>query len=138
MNNIKTIDKIAWVYLENKHILCVRSKDKQLFYIPGGKRESGEQDQQTLIREVEEELNVHLSPETIEHAGTFEAPADGKAEGIIVRLTCYTADYQGELLPQSEIEELAWLSYDDLERVSAASKLVFEQLHEQELLDLAC
>lgn len=134
MNNIKTIDKIAWVYLENQHILCVRSKDKELFYIPGGKRESGEQDQQTLIREIEEELNVHLSPETIVHAGTFEAPADGKADGIVVRLTCYTADYQGELLPQSEIEELAWLSYHDLERVSAASKLVFEQLHEQELL----
>ncbi|WP_411350162.1 NUDIX hydrolase [Paenibacillus sp. WLX2291] len=130
----QTIDKIAWIYLNEQKILCVRSKDKELFYIPGGKRESGEQDQQTLIREVEEELNVQLSQETIEHAGTFEAAADGKAEGITVRLTCYTADYQGELSPQSEIEELAWLSYTDLERVSAVSKIVLEQLHKQELI----
>ncbi|WP_411342396.1 NUDIX hydrolase [Paenibacillus sp. WLX1005] len=130
----QTIDKIAWIYLNEQKILCVRSKDKELFYIPGGKRESGEQDQQTLIREVEEELNVQLSQETIEHAGTFEAAADGKAEGITVRLTCYTADYQGELSPQSEIQELAWLSYADLERVSAVSKIVLEQLHKQELI----
>ncbi|GGJ06221.1 NUDIX hydrolase [Paenibacillus hunanensis] len=129
------IDKIAWIYLSERKLLCVRSKGKELYYIPGGKRDPGEEDQQTLIREVQEELGVTLQQETIMHVGTFEAEADSKATGTIVRLTCYTADYEGTLQPDSEIEEMAWLSYDDQEQVSVASQLVFEQLKQQELLD---
>ncbi|WPP39357.1 NUDIX domain-containing protein [Paenibacillus hunanensis] len=129
------IDKIAWIYLSERKLLCVRSKGKELYYIPGGKRDPGEEDQQTLIREVQEELGVTLQQETIMHVGTFEAEADSKATGTIVRLTCYTADYEGTLQPDSEIEEMAWLSYDDQEQVSIASRLVFEQLKQQELLD---
>lgn len=129
------IDKIAWIYLSERKLLCVRSKGKELYYIPGGKRDPGEEDQQTLIREVQEELGVTLQQETIMHVGTFEAEADRKAAGTIVRLTCYTADYEGTLQPDSEIEEMAWLSYDDQEQVSIASRLVFEQLKQQGLLD---
>ncbi|MFD1887873.1 NUDIX hydrolase [Paenibacillus wenxiniae] len=129
------IDKIAWISLNERKLLCVRSKGKELYYIPGGKRDPGEEDQQTLIREVQEELGVTLEQETIMHVGTFEAEADSKATGTIVRLTCYTADYEGTLQPDSEIEEMAWLSYDDQDRVSVASRLVFEQLKQQELLD---
>ncbi len=129
------IDKIAWIYLSERKLLCVRSKGKELYYIPGGKRDPGEEDQQTLIREVQEELGVTLQQETIMHVGTFEAEADSKAAGTIVRLTCYTADYEGTLQPDSEIEEMAWLGYDDQEQVSIASRLVFEQLKQQELLD---
>lgn len=129
------IDKIAWIYLSERKLLCVRSKGKELYYIPGGKRDPGEEDQQTLIREVQEELGVTLQQETIMHVGTFEAEADSKATGTIVRLTCYTADYEGTLQPDSEIEEMAWLSYDDQAQVSIASRLVFEQLKQQELLD---
>jgi 8-oxo-dGTP diphosphatase len=129
------IDKIAWIYLSERKLLCVRSKGKELYYIPGGKRDPGEQDQQTLIREVQEELGVTLKQETIVHAGTFEAQADSKAAGTTVRLTCYMADYEGELQPDSEIEEMAWLGYGDQDRVSIATRLVFEQLKQQELLD---
>ncbi len=130
-----TIDKIAWIYLNERKLLCVRSKGKELYYIPGGKRDPGEEDQQTLIREVQEELGVSLNEETIMHVGTFEAEADSKAAGTLVRLTCYTADYTGTLQPDSEIEEMAWLSSSDMDRLSVASRLVVEQLNKQELLD---
>ncbi|MBT9316862.1 NUDIX domain-containing protein [Leptothoe spongobia] len=45
-------------------LLCVRSYGKELFYIPGGQRESGENDIETLKREVLEELSVDLSQAT--------------------------------------------------------------------------
>ena len=130
-----TIDKIAWIYLNERKLLCVRSKGKELYYIPGGKRDPGEEDQQTLVREVQEELGVTLNEETIMHIGTFEAKADSKAAGTLVRLTCYTADYAGTLQPDSEIEEMAWLSSADMDRLSVASRLVVEQLKNQELID---
>ncbi|NGZ74734.1 NUDIX hydrolase [Saccharibacillus alkalitolerans] len=124
-----TIDKIAWIRVERGRVLSARSKGKEIYYFPGGKREPGESDVETLAREIEEELSVRIKPETAKLFGVFEAPADGKADGITVRMTCYCADYEGELTPAAEIEELAWLENGDRGRISAASRLVFDAIY---------
>ena len=61
------IDKIALIKIENGQILSTRSKGKNKYYIPGGKRENNETDEQTLIREIQEELSVDIIPESIEY-----------------------------------------------------------------------
>lgn len=38
------IDKIAFICIYNRHILSTQSKGKDVFYIPGGKREPGQTD----------------------------------------------------------------------------------------------
>lgn len=124
-----TIDKIAWLRLEGGRILSTRSRGKGVYYIPGGKREPGESDVQTLVREISEELTVAIAPDSAEHAGTFEAQADGHSPGSTVRMTCYTADYTGTLSPSSEVEEVVWLTYADRERVSPVDQLIFDHLH---------
>ncbi|NQX67613.1 NUDIX domain-containing protein [Paenibacillus alba] len=124
------IDKIAWIHVVDGQILCARSHGKELYYIPGGKRDPGETDHETLIREIEEELSVQIKPETIAYVGTFEAQADGKSEGTFVKMTCYTADFAGELRPASEIAELVWLTAEETDRVSAVCQLIFDQLRE--------
>ncbi|WP_207890659.1 NUDIX hydrolase [Vibrio sinensis] len=128
------IDKLAWLHIENKKVLCVRSYGKTLFYVPGGKRDVGESDSEALIREIQEELSVELELQSLSLYGVFEAPADGKASGITVKATCYIGDYRGELKPASEIEELAWLGYSDIEQCSAVVKDLFEHLHQQGLI----
>ena len=45
----KVIDKLAWIFIEDGKLLMVRSKGKELFYLPGGKREAGESDEQALV-----------------------------------------------------------------------------------------
>ena len=50
------IDKIAWIRLADGKILSTRSRGKDVYYLPGGKREAGETDVQTLVREIREEL----------------------------------------------------------------------------------
>ncbi|WP_231576219.1 NUDIX hydrolase [Hymenobacter sp. DG25B] len=97
------IDKIAWLHLHEGRLLSTRSRGKDRYYIPGGKREAGETDEQTLLREIREELTVHLYPPSIRYQGTFEAPAHGHPSGIRVQMTCYSADYSGELQPAAEI-----------------------------------
>ncbi|WP_405176573.1 NUDIX domain-containing protein [Paenibacillus sp. FSL H8-0261] len=128
------IDKIAWIHIENGQVLCARSKGKDMYYLPGGKREPGETDEETLVREIEEEISVQIKKETVSYFGTFEAEAHGKAEGVTVKMTCYIADYEGTLTPASEIEELSWLSYKDRDRVSVVSQIIFDQLYEKNLL----
>ncbi|MER2996293.1 NUDIX hydrolase [Pontibacter populi] len=128
---MQVIDKLAWIEIQDKQILSTRSFGKDAFYIPGGKREPGETDAQTLIREIKEELSVDLQPETINYLGTFEAQAHGHAEGILVKMQCYTAKYTGTITATSEIEEVDWLSHADKPRVSAVDKIIFDWLKEQ-------
>jgi len=128
------IDKLAWILLREGRILGTRSKGKDTWYIPGGKREAGESDHQALTREVHEELSVHLVPSTIQPFGTFTAQAHGKDPGVMVQMTCYTADYEGELVAASEIAEIRWLGLADRGMVSAVDKLIFDDLRTKRLL----
>ena len=133
---MNVIDKLAWIHIKDKKILSTRSKNKDAWYIPGGKREVGESDQEALIREVKEELTVDLSTNTIKYLGTFKAQAHGKPEGVFVQMTCYTADYKGTLVPSSEIEEMAWLTSDtDPILLSPVDIIIFSFLKEHKLID---
>lgn len=131
---MKQIDKIAWIYTKDNRILSTLSKGKDTYYIPGGKREEKETDEQTLLREIKEELSIDLKQETIQYYGTFEAQAHGKQEGIIVKMTCYTAEYVGELKPASEIEQMQWLSYEEKTKSSLVDQLIFEDLRKKGIL----
>jgi 8-oxo-dGTP diphosphatase len=129
------IDKIAWLHLRAGEVLSTRSRGKDRYYFPGGKREAGETDQQTLLREIKEELTVALDPASLEYAGTFEAPAHGHPAGVLVRMTCYYARYTGQLQPASEIEDVVWLRFRHRAQVSAVDQLIFDWLKAQGLLE---
>ncbi|WP_439881476.1 NUDIX hydrolase [Pontibacter sp. MBLB2868] len=129
------IDKVAWIEIQYKRILSTRSYGKDAYYIPGGKREPGETDQETLIREIKEELDVQLIPETLQFTGAFRAQAHGHAAGIEVQMLCYTGRYAGTIMASSEIEEVVWLSYHDRDKVSPVDMLIFDQLKQQGLID---
>jgi len=131
---MKTIDKLAWIEIRDQQILTTRSAGKDKYYIPGGKREAGETDVQALTREIQEELSVTLTPETINFLGVFEAQAHGHPEGTTVRMTCYTADYTGTLAPAAEIEEMRWLTNADRDKISFVDILIFNHLEQQNLL----
>jgi len=129
------IDKLALIELKDRKVLETKSKGKDTWYIPGGKREVGESDEQALIREVKEELSVDIDPSTIVHYGTFEAQAHGKPEGTVVRMTCYQAKYSGELSPSAEIEKMDWFDYSKKELTSPVDHLIFDDLKSKNLID---
>jgi 8-oxo-dGTP diphosphatase len=130
------IDKLALSYIKDKKILSTRSKGKDAWYIPGGKREGNESDHEALIREINEELSVDLLCETIKYLGTFKAQAHGKPEGVFVQMTCYTAGYEGELKPAAEIEEMEWFnSKVDPKLLAPVDVIIFKYLKDKNLID---
>lgn len=129
------IDKLAFIELKGRKVLETKSKGKDTWYIPGGKRERQESDEQALIREIKEELSVDIDPTGIVHYGTFEAQAHGKAEGTIVRMTCYLAKYAGELKPNAEVEMMDWFDYSKRDLVSPVDQLIFDDLKAKDLID---
>ena len=130
------VDKIAFIHIVDGKILSTRTKGRNKFYIPGGKREAHETDEETLVREIKEELAVHIIRETISYLGTFKAQSDGATEGVIVKMTCYTAEYNGNLKASSEIEELRWLDTSDLDIISEVDKKIFAFLKTEGLLTI--
>jgi len=131
---MKIIDKLAWIELKDKHILTTRSKGKDKYYIPGGKREAGETDIVALCREIKEELSVDLKTETVKFVGVFQAQAHGQPAGTEVKMTCYTGAYTGTLKADSEIEEIKWLTNADQNKVADVDKLIFDFLVRQGLM----
>lgn len=127
--------KLHGFILRIKKILSTLSKGKDKYYIPGGKREAFENDVETLVREIKEELSVDKLTNSIRYYDTFKAQAHGKKEGIIVKMSCYTADFDGEIKADSEISKVVWLNYDDINKISPVDQLIFEDLHDKGLID---
>jgi ADP-ribose pyrophosphatase YjhB (NUDIX family) len=78
------------------------------------------------VREVREELGVHLSG--VRPAFTVHAPAHGLPEGTRLTMHCFYADPTGEPSPAGEIAEIAWLDRTDPHRAAPAVRRVIATL----------
>ena len=64
----KTVEVVAAIIEYNNKILCVQRGESKLTYIskkyefPGGKIEEGESYEETIIREIDEELKMKIKP----------------------------------------------------------------------------
>jgi 8-oxo-dGTP diphosphatase len=129
MANDAVPEKVAWVLVRGNRVLVTRSHGRDRFYFPGGHREPGESDSETLVREIDEELQTAIDSGSMVHFGTFEI-GEGHPDHDPFRMICYTADHRGELTPSREIAEKAWFCYADRDRVSAVDEMAFDALHE--------
>ena len=77
---------------------------------------------------------MDIIEETASLYGIFEAQAHGHAEGILVKMTCYQAAFQGKIKADNEIEEIRWLTTEDMDIISPVDQLIFRKLHEDRLL----
>jgi 8-oxo-dGTP pyrophosphatase MutT (NUDIX family) len=129
MDKVEVVpEKVAWVLVRDGRVLVARNRGVEVFYFPGGKREPGESDAETLSREIAEELRSRVDTATMAHVGTFETrrESDGHTE---FRMICYTAEYSGPLDASREIAETDWFGYSDRPRVSTVDQMVFDMLH---------
>lgn len=129
------IDKLALIEIRDKKLLVTRSHGKDAWYMPGGKRESGETDHVALCREIQEELGVELDPTQLIYYGMFEAQAHGKPEGTLARLTCYSGPYHGKPAASAEIAEIAYFTYDQRQQVGPTGQLIMDDLKAKNLIE---
>ncbi|MFB9906514.1 NUDIX domain-containing protein [Allokutzneria oryzae] len=125
---MRFIDRVAWLNVREGKVLGARSRGNDVFYLPGGKREPGESDVDTLRREVREELGVDVLTGSAECFGVFEAQAHGFPPGVLVRTACYTAEFVGEPTACGEIEELGWIGHEQRGLVSVADGLILDRM----------
>lgn len=98
--------KIAGIIIKNKKLLMVRKYDEPHFIMPGGKVLDGESEQETLRRELKEELNVKLL--SMKKFKTWEAP-HFREKNKVVKMQTFFVEIQGEPKATKEINEIKWI-----------------------------
>ena len=126
------IDKLAWLTFRISNC-SVPAHGKQIYYIPGGKREAGESDEAALMREIEEELAVALKPDTLAFACEFSAQADGKPQGSTSSCAATPARLTALPSPRRRSPSCAGSTAAIWPR-SPVSRLLFAWLVEQKLI----
>lgn len=104
--------KIAGIVVSDGKVLAVRKKNTKEFIIPGGGHEVGETHEDTLRRELKEELKVKLLK--YKPLGVFKEKAIWQDELLLAHV--YLVEISGEPIPSSEILEHQWLDKDFKEK----------------------
>lgn len=113
--NIITV-AAAVILNEQQQLLLVRKKNTQYFMQVGGKLEPDELPEQTMLREIDEEIGGQATIQKF--IGRFETPAANEANHLLVSYV-----YQVELnqFPKidAEIAEMKWIDLDDQQTLLA-------------------
>ncbi|WP_329342990.1 NUDIX domain-containing protein [Streptomyces sp. NBC_00663] len=114
--------------------LLVVSKQQapEIFYLPGGKPDPGEQPLEALCRELDEELGVRpVQPRLL-----AEVEAIAALEAVPMRMTVYEAGISGVPRPAAELADLRWISGagDGVDLAPAVREQVLPLLVERGLL----
>ena len=117
------LESVAWIYKRDGNVLCVKTAGKDKYFLPGGKLDVGETRQLGLLREVKEELDVDLVADTIAYAFTVLDEAYG-LKGTDLEMHCYTAEFDGEIVPSSEIECVKWIDKSGIDECAPAAQQV--------------
>ena len=132
---MKTLDVLAWICMHERCVLVVRTRGRDRWYLPGGKREAGESDAAALARELREEIGVELLPDTLQSFAIVEDDTHGITPPCRVRMHCYLGEVRGAPQPLAEIEALEWFGVADAAHCAPAAQQVLLQLAARQLID---
>jgi 8-oxo-dGTP diphosphatase len=126
-HQLQILHSVAWICVRDGRLLVVRTRGNDLYYLPGGKPESGETESETLLREVREELCVYLVPSSIEYLWTIEDEAHGHTDCQLT-MACYAAHGVGPPRIGGEIAEFAWVNTSSAEHCAPAVRQAMRRL----------
>ena len=112
---INVITTAGLVVVKNRKLLLAFSRNKQAWYLPGGKVDPGETTEHALIREVREELNIQLCHDELRYYIHISAIAFGEINELQMEQDCFFHELKQIPNPSAEIVAI---KYFDIESYS--------------------
>lgn len=109
MSKIITV-AAAIISNEDQQLLLVRKKNTQFFMQVGGKLEENEPSEDTILREIKEEIGAEAVID--QYIGRFEAKAANEADHQLISYL-YRVQLKQEPHIHAEIAEMKWIDLDD-------------------------
>ncbi|MBS7817940.1 NUDIX domain-containing protein [Wohlfahrtiimonas chitiniclastica] len=115
----------AMVIDHKDRLLLVRKRNTEKFMLPGGKIDGTESPLEALMRELQEEIDLTITPDDAHFLQTYDAKAanepDHRIESNLFRITLPEGI---TITPQAEIEEIVWLNATDYPTLNFAPLVV--------------
>ena len=123
----KNIETVALIHIKDKKLLLVRPKSKKIFYMPGGKRDEGEDNLKALIREIKEEIG--LISEIKKLIGVYRIDNDPRGVHLDI---IYEGELNGEIKLSQEHQKSGLFNPDELpEKIAYKHKEAIEDWYKK-------
>lgn len=124
--------------IKDRKLLLAFSRNKQCFYLPGGKIDPHETPAAALCREIAEELNVQLNHTDLHYYVHISAPDYGEADGVIMEQDCFIVHGALQPVASAEIGDLRYFSLNEYllqENKAPGAVMILQRLQTDGLID---
>ena len=125
----------AIALVRDRRVLMVTARDRDVYYMPGGKIDDGETAAEAAAREALEEVALVLDPAELVELFEVVAAAHGEPDGRLVRMRVFQAETDATPLASAEVGSLHWVTTADIDRCPPAGVEVLERLAVAGLID---
>lgn len=101
---------VGLLLIKNRKLLLAYSKNKECFYLPGGKVDTGETNLSALVRESKEELNITITENDLLFYTHISAPAYGELQGVVMEQDCFLLTTYSTPVASAEIGEIGYFT----------------------------
>lgn len=124
--------------IKDRKLLMTFSRNKECYYLPGGKLDAGESSAAALLRELQEELDITLTESDLQFETHITAPAYGEAGGTMMEQDCYMIMTDINPKPAAEIGALKYFRLMDYlmeEQQAPGAVMILKHLKQKGIID---
>ncbi|RXZ73296.1 NUDIX hydrolase [Agromyces albus] len=125
----------AIALVRERRVLMVTARDRDVYYMPGGKIDDGESAADAAAREAREEVALDLDPSSLHELFEVVVQAHGEPHGRLVRMRVFRAETDAAPAASAEVGSVHWVTTADAHRCPPAGAEVLARLAASGVID---